>query len=157
MSFNKLAGENPFLLWVLQLNDVNAAELKQGASSGVKDIILDAQGSRRFGLGVCDGLPYLGYVDKEAVEAVKWTSAAILLGRQNKDWIALSSTDARQDLTQALNPVPLRLFVQVSRTRVAAWKDIKPQELMIGPLTRNAKGEAVMSTSPYRRLPLMVD
>lgn len=158
MSFAKLTGDNPFLLWVLLLNNVNAVEVKANPHTGAKDIILGVQGSRRFGVAAVDGQPYLGYVDtdKSAIEAVKWTTAALLFSKQDKDWIALSSADARMDTTQAMNPVPLRLFIPVSMGRLAAWKEIMPKELAIGPMSRNDKGEAVMSASPYRKLSLKV-
>jgi hypothetical protein len=158
MSYAKLAGDNPFLLWVLLLNNVNAVDVKSNPQTGVKDVILGVQGGRRFGIASVDGLPYLGYVerDQEAVETVKWTTAAILFNKPDKDWIALSSADARMDTTQAMNPVPLRLFIPVSQGRLSAWKDFMPKELAIGPMTLNAKGEAVMSASPFRKLPLKV-
>jgi hypothetical protein len=157
MSFAKLAGENPFLLWVLKLHSVKGLEIKQGAG-GTKDIILDASGSRRFGLGVYETIPYLGYVDtdREALESVRWSTAAILLGKQGKDWVALSCKDARPEDSQAMNPVPIRLFVEVSVGRLAAWKDANPTELALGTVSRNAKGEPVFADSPLRKVPLRV-
>ncbi|MCV9963763.1 hypothetical protein OIU34_17955 [Pararhizobium sp. BT-229] len=158
MSYAKLAGDNPFLLWVLLLNNVNAVEVKSNPQTGAKDVILGAQGSRRFGVAMVDDVPYLGYVDRdrEAMEAVKWTTAALLFNKPDKDYVALSSVDARMDTTQAMNPVPLRLFIPVSSGRLSAWKEFMPKELAIGPMTLNAKGEAVMSASPFRKLPLKV-
>lgn len=158
MSFAKLAGDNPFMLWLLLLNNVNAVEIKASGQSGAKDVILGVQGSRRFGVGLVDGIPYLGYVepDRAALESVKWTTSAILFSKGDRDWIALSSADARMDTAQAMNPVPLRLFIPVSTGRLAAWKELLPKELAIGPMTRNEKGEAVMSASPFRKLPLKV-
>ncbi|MDW9478769.1 hypothetical protein GOB57_08630 [Sinorhizobium meliloti] len=158
MSYAKLAGDNPFLLWVLLLNNANAVEVKSNPQTGAKDVILGVQGSRRFGVAILDGIPYLGYVDRdrEAMEAVKWTTAALLFNKPDKDYVALSSVDARMDTTQAMNPVPLRLFIPVSSGRLAAWKENMPKELAIGPMTLNAKGEAVVSASPFRKLPLKV-
>jgi hypothetical protein len=156
MSYAKLAGDNPFLLWVLLLNNVNAVEVKSGSAAGAKDIILDVQASRRFGVATIDALPYLGYVDKDAIETVKWTTAAILFNKMDKDWIALSSADARMDTTHAMNPVPLRLFIPVSAGRLAAWKEIQPRELAIGPMNINPNGEAVLAASPFRKLPLKI-
>jgi hypothetical protein len=159
MSFAKLAGENPFLLWVLSLNDVGALDIKGGGPSGAKDIILGAQGSRRFGLAAFpEGIPYLGYVDtdKAAIEAVKWTSAAILFRKGGQDWVALSTTDARLDTAQAMNPVPLRLFIPVATGRLSAWREVAPKELAIGVMTLNGKGETVFSGSPFKKLPLKI-
>lgn len=158
MSFAKLAGDNPFMLWLLLLNNSNSVEIKATGQGGAKDIILGVQGSRRFGLGIVEGLPYLGYVepDSAAIESVKWTTSAILFSKGDRDWVALSSADARMDTTQAMNPVPLRLFIPVSTGRLSAWKDIQPKELAIGSMSLNEKGEAVMSASPFRKLPLKV-
>nr|WP_250807994.1 hypothetical protein [Neorhizobium tomejilense] len=158
MSFAKLAGDNPFLLWLLHLNNVGAVDLRANGSSGAKDILLNAQGGRRFGISKIDGLPYLGYVDQDqsALESVKWTTSAILYDKRDQDWIALSSADARMDTTQAMNPVPLRLFIPITTGRLAAWKEIGPKELAIGKMARNEKGETTMSASPFRKLPLKV-
>ena len=158
MSFAKLAGDNPFLLWVLLLNNVNGLEVKANGQNGAKDIILGVQGSRRFAVSQIDGIPYLGYVepDREALEAVKWTSAALLFGKQDRDWVALSSADARTDMTQSMNPVPLRLFIPVSTGRLSAWKELAPKELAIGHVSKNEKGDPTMAASPFRRLPLKV-
>lgn len=158
MSFAKLAGDNPFMLWLLLLNSANAVEIKSNGQSGAKDVMLGVQGSRRFGVAVVEGIPYLGYVepDRAAIESVKWTTSAILFSKGDKDWVALSSADARLDTTQSMNPVPLRLFIPISTGRLGAWKEMGPKELAIGPMSLNAKGEAVMSASPFRRLPLKV-
>lgn len=157
MSFAKLAGDNPFLLWILLLNNVNAVDIKSNAQTGAKDIILGVQASRRFGVGMVDGLPYLGYVDtdKEAMEAVKWTTSALLFNKP-RDYVALSAVDARMDTAQAMNPVPLRLFIPVASGRLFAWKEFKPTELAIGPMSLNEKREAVLPASPFRKLPLKI-
>lgn len=159
MSINAQVTENPFLIWVLSLDSMKAIELRASGSDGlVKDIILDIQGARRFGLGIHENTPYFGYVDqvREAIESVKWTSAAILYGKQGKDWVALSSTDARSDTTVGMNPIPIRLFVPVSIGRLAAWKELAPTEIAIGHMTANKKGEATFATSPFRNLPLKI-
>jgi hypothetical protein len=157
MSFAKLAGDNPFLLWLLHLNNVGAVDIRQG-KAGAKDILLNAQGGRRFGVSHIDGIPYLGYVDRDqsAIEAVKWTTSAILYRKRDQDWIALSSADARMDTTQAMNPVPLRLFIPITTGRLDGWRDIGPKELAIGLMSRNEKGETTMAASPFRKLPLKV-
>jgi hypothetical protein len=158
MSFAKLAGDNPFLLWLLHLNHAGAIDIKSNGQSGAKDIFLDVFGSRRFGLGIHEQIPYLGYVDtdRDAIESVKWTAAAILYQKQGKDWLALSSADARPDLTVGMNPVPLRLFISISTGRLAAWKELEPTQIAIGPMTKSKKGESILSNTPFRTIPLKV-
>lgn len=159
MSESKFTGDNPFLLWVLKLNGVGAVEIKASGQGGAtKDVILGPEGGRRFGLGFHGKIPCLGYVDtdRSAIEHIRWTSAAMLLDKGGKDFIALSCIDARPDQNAPTDPVPLRLFVPVSRDRMAEWRNASPKELSIAPITRNKKREAVFPASPFRTLPLKI-
>lgn len=157
MSIFDFSGDNPFLLWLFKVDGMRALEVKpSGSGRATRDFIVDERIARRFGLGIAERIPYLGYVDQEAVEAVRWTSAAILLGKKQRDFIALSSLDSRPDIALDGDPLPVRLFIPVAGGRLSAWKEAAPKELAIGPLSRNEKGDAVFAASPFRTLPMKI-
>ena len=156
-----LIQDNPFLVWVLSLENLKAVELRNsGAQGAVKDIILNSQAARRFGVGVHNQIPYLGYTlhDKEAIESVRWSSAALLFDKQGGDWIALSCLDSRTETSTGINPVPIRLFIPVTSGRMSLWKDMSPSEISIGLIKNSANNVHTfdISNEPFKTLPLKI-
>lgn len=158
MSAAAIPSDNPFLIWLLHLHGRRPIDIRPFGSAGGYDVILEPDGSKRFGLGIMDGLPALGYVehDRAAIESVRWTSAAILFAKNERDWVALSATDARPTNMTAMNPIPMRLFIPVSTGRLAAWKELAPKEISIAPITKQGKGAPAFPETPFRKLPLKV-
>lgn len=141
--------EHPFIAWWAGLSRLDAV------SHEGKDFILTDLGGKRFALGTHGDMPLLCWLpdDRQAMESMNWTSAAIAYGLRSRDWIALSSSDIRVRGSSALNPVQARLFVPVTLGRLSPWKEKSPSRLAVGHM-KLEKGRPSFSGEPYKVLPL---
>lgn len=146
--WNNKPDEHPFLAWWAGLKRLDAISLEG------KDFILSDVAAKRFAVGVHGGFPLLCWLeqDRQALESMAWTSAALAFGLKGRDWIALSATDVRIKGAASLNPVPARLFVPVSTGRLDAWKDVTPAKLAVGSMADGSK--PAFAGTPFKTLPL---
>lgn len=143
------SNSHPFLAWYAGLKGLDAVSLEG------KDFILSDLGGKRFAVGVHKAMPLLCWhpLDREAMESVRWTSAAIAYGLNGRDWVALSALDVRIKGSASLNPVPARLFVPVAAGRLLPWKELSPQRIAVGAM-RMEKGSPFYIGDPLKELPL---
>lgn len=149
--------EHPFAAWIGSLATYDCVTLDGSNSSDIK---LKGIAAKRFGLAVYDGAPLLGVLpeDQSAIQAVKWSSAALIINRDNSDWIALSSKDVRPGSNDIGEPVPMRLFIPVQHNRLLAWKDANQNTLLhIAAMDiSKGRGSPSLSGSPFLNLPALV-
>lgn len=130
-ALNKSAGSpasqrHPFLNWYASLWSMGAA-----TASG-KDIILDDAAGKRFGIGVDEGgIPVLAMLadDEPPLTSIRWASAALIRKHRNRDWIALSCKNAKDNDDGA--PVPVRLWIPVPYGVLDAWYEFSPSQLRV--------------------------
>jgi len=142
--------EHPLIAWY-------AALLRAGAvrCEGT-DVVLGALGGKRFGISVTDkNEPLLCCLedDREVIESVPWTSAAMIFNHKRSDWVALSCKDARVRGSAEMNPVPLRLWIPVTVGRLDAWKKVPPKSLRVGVMTVNKNGPPTITGEPFINVP----
>lgn len=140
---------HPFIAWWAGLKRLDAITYEG------KDLILSDLGGKRFAVGKHKEIPLLCWLpeDREAMESIKWTSAAIAYGLRGRDWIALSASDARIRDSAAMNPVPARVFIPVTAGRLLPWQPVSPQRIALGTMAME-KGTPVFHGDPSRELPL---
>lgn len=145
--------EHPFAAWIGALATLNAVAL-DGAKN--TDIKLSGLGAKRFALGIHESAPLLAILaeDQAAFQAVKWTSAALILNKDYSDWIALSAKDIRPGNPSSGDASPMRLFIPVELGRLTAWKEMdKNTKLFIGIMSeKKMNGLLELQGSPFMEL-----
>ena len=115
--------------WLAYMVDKGFATLKP------KDIILNMAGARRFALGVDTdtGHPVLGIniPDTKVLGKLPWDQAALLLGLNGHDYIALSSKDIRVEDAVLETALPMRLWVPFQIGSLDTWKNAPFKKLAI--------------------------
>src|SRR3546814_770538 len=120
--------DHPFISWYAGLRSLRAARCHGD------DIFLDDLGGKRFAIGVDpDATPVIGFLedDVSALTSIRWTAVAFVREHKGRDWLALSCRDARVSGAQEMNPVPLRLWIPISRGMLAAWDENRPTRVKI--------------------------
>lgn len=138
--------EHPFAAWIGSLAAENLVQV-DGAKNN--DIKLRGLAAKRFALGVFNEQPLLAILaeDRAAFQAIRWSSAALLINRDDSDWIALSSQDIRPGTPVGGEPSPMRLFIPVQHHRLLAWKNVDPKQVL---------HIAVMDVDKKKGLPTLV-
>lgn len=144
--------EHPLIVWYAGLMKMDAARFEGS------DMVLGDLGGKRFAIGVAapDGIPLLCCLDrdKEALMAVAWTSAAMVFGHKDRDWIALSCKDVRVRGSSEMESVPLRLWIPLTLGRLDPWKDHSPDKMTISAMKTRKKGSPVPSGAPLASIPM---
>jgi hypothetical protein len=149
--------EHPFAAWIGGLAAENQVQV-DGARNN--DIKLRGLAAKRFALGVFNEQPLLAILpeDQAAFQAIRWSSAALLINRDDSDWIALSSKDIRPGTPAGGEPSPMRLFIPVQHHRLLAWKNVDPKQILhIGVMNVDKeKGLPTNDGSPFMNLQAMI-
>ncbi len=148
--------EHPFTAWLGSLATLNGVTLDGTRNSDIK---LSGIAAKRFALGVYDGAPLLAILaeDQAAFQAVKWTSAAIIINRDFSDWIALSAKDVRAGSQEQGEPVPMRLFIPIQLGRLSAWKENnKNTFLHIAAMNPTKMGPLQTDETPFMKLQALI-
>jgi hypothetical protein len=104
---------HPFLVWYAYM-----VKRRYCLTTG-SDIILNEAGAIRFRVAYEDDdgeqKPVLGIniFDKDALTSIRWNAAAMVSGRQFKDWVALACTDIRVGDSAAQSVIPMRLWIPI--------------------------------------------
>lgn len=149
--------EHPFAAWI---GGLAAENLVQVDGSRNNDIKLRGLAAKRFALGVFNDQPLLAILpeDRPAFQAIRWSSAALLINRDNSDWIALSSKDVRPGTPVGGEPSPMRLFIPVQHHRLLAWKNVDPKQVLHIAVMDVAKEKGLPTADggPFMNLQAMV-
>jgi hypothetical protein len=143
--------DHPLIVWYAGLMKMDAAKFEGS------DIVLADLGGKRFAIGVePDGTPLLCCLDrdKEALTSVSWTSAVMVFGHKDRDWIALSCKDMRVRGSSEMNSVPVRLWVPLTLGRLDPWKDHAPDKMTIATMKAGKKGAVTVSGSAFANVPM---
>jgi hypothetical protein len=147
---------HPFIMWFAYMYK------KRTVDPRGKDIIVDAIGSKRFGLDVdkttSKALPVLcvGIYDVKPINSINWTSAGIIIGQKNKDWVALSCPDVRIQGSQEPKPVPLRLWIQFPTGSLDAFAKNGSDKLYLKSVKLGKGDSPIVEKAPFDILPLKV-
>lgn len=145
--------EHPFTAWIGALASLDCVILDGSKNNDLK---LSGLAAKRFALGVHDKSPLLAVLpeDRAAFQAVKWSSAALILNNDFSDWIALSAKDVRPGNPSSGEPSPLRLFIPVELGRLSAWKEAQTKtNLFVGSIRKGKKnGPLEMDGDPFLQL-----
>lgn len=143
--------DHPLIVWYAGLMRIDAAKFEG------TDLVLEDLGGKRFALGVeSDGTPLLCCLerDKEAISSVAWTSAAMIFGHKDRDWIALSCKDVRVRGSSEMNAVPVRMWIPLTLGRLDPWKDHSPSKMSIASMKTGQKG--TVAGKPFISLPMKI-
>src|SRR3546814_6275336 len=91
---------------------------------------------------------------RSALTAIRWTAVAFVREHKGRDWLALSCRDARVPGAQEMNPVPLRLWIPISRGMLSAWNDNRPTRVKIRVVALESGDLAPLERGPLMELPL---
>lgn len=139
----EIAESHPLLKWYGQLHE-------WGVEAKGADIVLSTLAAARFAIGADrDGCPVLGVLndDMPAVLSVDWKKASLLRNFKRKDWLALTTPDAR--LTVAGRDMPLRLFIPIVAELADLFEPFEGSTLRIRTM-KVAKGKPVVSKGEPR-------
>lgn len=136
--------KHPLIVWYAGLMKADAARLEG------TDIVLGDLGGKRFAVGIdADGGPLLCCLegDKRAMTSVAWTGAAMVFDHKDRDWVVLSCADVRVAGSEAMESVPLRIWIPVTLGRLLAWKDHRPDKLTISEMMSKQNGPLTAGTT----------
>jgi hypothetical protein len=144
---------HPFAIWAGQLATLGACTLDGGQNNDIK---LSAIGAKRMSIGVYKGNPLMCFLpeDQEAIQSIRWSSAAVLMNLKDQDWIALSCKDIRPQGAVGI-AFPVRLFIPVGHGRLQAWRNspVDPQ-VHLGVMSfPKENGLPFFDGSPFLSLP----
>ena len=149
--------EYPYRDFVVSLLSVDAANI-----SG-QDIILNNYGSSRFALGVeldgpYKGSPVLGVnkFDFPAIKSINWTSAGLICGHNNQDWIALSAKDIRIKGSSEKMPVSTRLWISCPIEALDNFLITKPKQLLLKKAKEGKGNYPIFDKKEFDVLPLSI-
>ena len=152
----KAVNEHPFVLWFVYMIKRKYAETRKS------DIIVNDIGARRVKLGVDvnerSGTPVVGFNihDAAAIKSIDWSSAGMIGGHQNKDWIALSSKDIRPLDSIEPDPVPIRLWFPFPSGSLDTWLLNPPDTVLLKRVKNGKRGSPIFEKSHFLSLGLKV-
>ncbi len=145
----------PFLQWYGRLRADGEAKREQSRDN--EDFLIGDEAMKSFAIGAEAGGIFViaGFADDlQAIASVPWSSAALIRGHQNRDWVALACKDARVRGAKEMNPLAIRLWFPVPAVKVGVFKEVQPKTLRLREMALNKGVPALRNTPPLVEVPL---
>jgi hypothetical protein len=152
-SQNKLDA-HPFMIWYAYMTK------RRFCLTSGSDIILNDAGSVRFTVGYEENAgskkPILGIniFDKDAMTSIRWNAAAMVSGRQLRDWVALACSDIRVEDSSQQNAIPLRVWIPVPLGSFDRFKAGKTCDLLLKRYKNGRNQFPNFEKTPFLTLPM---
>lgn len=145
----------PFMQWFGRLRADGEARREQSRDN--EDFLIEDAAMKSFAIGAEGNGVFLiaGFLeDLEAIASVPWSSAALIRGHQNRDWVALACKDARVPGAKDMNPLQMRLWFPVPSLKMDVFKDVQPKTLRLREMTMAKTGPTLRDGPPAVEVPL---
>jgi hypothetical protein len=145
----------PFMQWFGRL--LAEHEGRRERSRDNEDFLIGDEAMKSFAIAAEQGRVFaIGAFaeDLQAIASVPWTSAALIRGHQNRDWVALACKDARVRGSKEMNPLQMRLWFPVPAVKVDVFKEVQPNTLRLREMAMNQGRPALKNVPPMVEVPL---
>jgi hypothetical protein len=120
----------PFLQWFGRLRADGEATRERSKDN--EDFLVGDEAMKSFPIGAEGNATFFVAAfadDLNAIASVPWSSAALVRGHQDRDWVAIACKDARIRGSKEMNPLALRLWLPVPSVKMNVFKDVQPKTL----------------------------
>lgn len=145
----------PFLQWFGRL--LADGEGKREQSRDNEDFLVGDEAMKSFAIGAEGNATFCiaGFADDlQAISSVPWSSAALVRGHQDRDWVAIACKDARIKGSKEMNPLALRLWFPVPSIKMNVFKDVQPRTLNLREMSLVKNVPTLKPGPPLVQVPL---
>lgn len=145
----------PFLQWFGQLRADGEAQREKSKDN--EDFLVGDEAMKSFAIGAEGNGTFVVAAfadDLQAIASVPWSSAALVRGHQDRDWVAIACKDARVKGSKEMNPMALRLWFPVPAVKMNIFKDVQPTTLNLREMTMVKNVPTLKAGPPMVTVPL---